>query len=264
MNVNEKIIVITGASSGIGAAAAQLLARKGGRVVLLARREAQLAEVAQSIRAQGGQAAIYPIDLTNAAATSYVARVIMADIGVPDVLVNNAGAGRWLTVAETSPEEGAQMMAAPYFAAFNITRAFLPAMLQRDAGHILNVTSVASYAAWPGATGYIAARFAMRGFSEGLRADLHRTRIGVTLFAAAKVDTPYFARNPGSEERIPRLSRIVPTLTEAQAAAHIARAIERERREVVVPFMANLFLRWHRVFPRMVGGLLTRTGWQGE
>lgn len=262
MDISGKIAVITGASSGIGAATALLLAQKGARVVLLARREDKLAEVRRDILAQGGQAASYPVDLANAAAVSYVARAVFADVGPPDILINNAGAGRWLTVAETPPEEAEQMMAAPYFAAFNATHAFLPAMLARNSGHILNVTSVASYAAWPGATGYIAARWAMRGFTLGLRADLHRTGIGVTLFAAGKVDTPYFTRNPGSEERIPGLSRIVPTLSSAQAAAAIARAVQRERREVIVPPIAALFVQLHKFLPGVVDRLLIQTGWQ--
>lgn len=262
MDISGKIAVITGASSGIGAATALLLAQKGARVVLLARREDKLAEVRRDILAQGGQAASYPVDLANAAAVSYVARAVFADVGAPDILINNAGAGRWLTVAETPPEEAEQMMAAPYFAAFNTTHAFLPAMLARNSGHILNVTSVASYAAWPGATGYIAARWAMRGFTLGLRADLHRTGIGVTLFAAGKVDTPYFTRNPGSEERIPGLSRIVPTLSSAQAAAAIARAVQRERREVIVPPIAALFVQLHKFLPGVVDRLLIQTGWQ--
>lgn len=262
MDISGKIAVITGASSGIGAATALLLAQKGARVVLLARREDKLAEVRRDILAQGGQAASYPVDLANAAAVSYVARAVFADVGRPDILINNAGAGRWLTVAETPPEEAEQMMAAPYFAAFNTTHAFLPAMLARNSGHILNVTSVASYAAWPGATGYIAARWAMRGFTLGLRADLHRTGIGVTLFAAGKVDTPYFTRNPGSEERIPGLSRIVPTLSSAQAAAAIARAVQRERREVIVPPIAALFVQLHKFLPGVVDRLLIQTGWQ--
>ncbi|GAB4150422.1 MAG: SDR family oxidoreductase [Candidatus Promineifilaceae bacterium] len=263
MDISGKIAVITGASSGIGAATALLLAQKGARVVLLARREDKLAEVRRDIVTQGGQAVIYPVDLANAAAVSYVARAVFADVGPPDILINNAGAGRWLTVAETPPEEAEQMMAAPYFAAFNTTHAFLPAMLARNSGHILNVTSVASYAAWPGATGYIAARWAMRGFTLGLRADLHRTRIGVTLFAAGKVDTPYFTRNPGSEERIPGLSRIVPTLSSAQVAAAIVRAVQQERHEVIVPPIATLFVQLHKFLPGVVDRLLIQTGWQG-
>ena len=263
MEISGKTAVGTGASSGICAATAQLLAQKGARVILLARREEKLAEVRRDILAQGGQAIVYPVDLTNAAAVAFVARAVLAGVGAPDILINNAGAGRWLTVAETTPEEAVQMMAAPYFAAFNVTHAFLPAMLARQSGHILNVTSVASYAAWPGATGYTAARWALRGFTLGLRADLHRTRIGVTLFAAAKVDTPYFAQNPGSEERIPGLSQIVPTLSAAQAAAAIVRAVQRERREVIVPAMAGLFVQLYKFLPGVVDRLLIQTGWQG-
>ena len=111
-----------------------------------------------------------------------MAERINADVGTPDIIVNNAGAGQWKFVDETSPEEAVQMMAVPYFAAFYVTHAFLPGMLRRNTGHIVNVSSVGSRFVWPGATAYIAARWAVRGFTEALRADLAGTKIGVTLF----------------------------------------------------------------------------------
>lgn len=264
MNWQGKLAVVTGASSGIGAATARLIAEKGGRVVLLARTEEKLQQVSAGISQTGGRSSFYPVDLTNPHATAYIAQQILIDQGVPDLLINNAGAGRWLTVMETDPEEAMQMMAAPYFAAFNTTHAFVPAMLNQNRGHILNVTSLACYIGFPGATGYIAARWAMRGFTEGLRGDLHRTPIGVTLFAAGKVDTPYFAHNPGSEARLPGLSRLMPTLTETQTAAALVKGVEQRKREVVVPAMGAVLLFFNRFFPRLVESLLYRTGWQGK
>jgi NADP-dependent 3-hydroxy acid dehydrogenase YdfG len=128
------LAVVTGASSGIGAATATAMARKGAHVVLLARRENLLREVAHEITGQGGRAHSFAVDLTDAKATAEVAKRITDEIGIPDILVNDAGAGKWRFIDETTPEQAVEMMACPYFAAFNVTHAFLPAMLKRAAG----------------------------------------------------------------------------------------------------------------------------------
>jgi short-subunit dehydrogenase len=255
-------VVITGASSGIGAATAKAMARKGARVALLARTRPALDEVAADITGLGGVARVYPVDLADAQAVDHVCRSVSAELGTPDLLLNNAGAGRWLNVEETSPAEMTQMMAAPYFAAFHVTRAFLPDMLRRGTGHIVSVASPASILPWPGATAYAAARWALHGFTEALRADLYGTGLRVTLFIAGKVDSPYWAHNPGAEERAPGIARLVPTLTVGQAAASLVRAVEADKGRVIVPFMLWLFATAHRIFPAPIEWLVWRTGWR--
>ncbi len=169
MNISRRVALVTGASSGIGAATAKAIARRGGRVLLVARSKPALAQVAAEICANGGAAHVYPADVADPAEVDRLARAIMDEVGTPDILINNAGAGRWLSVEETDPAEVAQMMAVPYFAAFYVTRAFLPAMLRRGSGHIVNLSSPICYLAWPGAAAYGAARWAMRGFTMHLR-----------------------------------------------------------------------------------------------
>jgi len=154
------------------------------------------------------------------------------------------------------------MMAVPYFAAFEMTRAFLPGMLARGSGHVINLTSPASRLVWPGANAYTAARWAMRGFSEALRADLAGTGIDVTLVVPGKVASRYFEANPGSEERIPRISSLIPTLSPEAVAAAIVGVIERPRREVVLPAMLRLLFLVHHVAPWPVEALMVRTGWR--
>ncbi len=191
-----------------------------------------------------------------------VARRITEDLATPDIVVNNAGAGRWLFVDETTPAEAVQMMAVPYFAAFNVTRAFLAEMLTRNSGHFVFVSSVGSRFVWPGATAYLAARWAVRGFSEALRADLHGTGIRVTLYESGTVTTPYWERNPASRERVPRLGKLVRDVTAEEAAEAIVEGVERNKRLVVIPFMMKLTYWQHAVFPGLVQWLMTRTGYR--
>ena len=262
MKLENTLAVVTGASSGIGAATARLMAGRGVGVVLLARSAGPLEELAGEIKAAGGSAWAYPVDLTDAAATAAVAARVLAEVGVPDILVNNAGLGRFLAIDETTAGEAAEMMAAPYFAAFHTTHAFLPAMLGRKRGTIVNVTSPASRLPWPGATAYAAARWAMRGFNESLRADLYRTGLRTMLVTPGKVTSAYFANNPGSEERIPAIARISKTLTPEEVAAALIKGVEANKRSVVTPRMIQVFFVLHALFPRTIEFLVNSTGWK--
>ena len=260
MNLNNKIMVVTGASSGIGAATAKAAGRERARLVLLARNQAKLEEVAEDIRRSGGAAHPYAVDLTVAEAVAEVAKKITAEVGTPDIIFNNAGVGKWLSVEDTDPDEAVKMMASPYFAAFFVTRAFLPDMLKRNSGYIVNMTSAASRLVWPGATAYIAARWAMHGFTEGLRADLTGTGIGVMLASFAKVASSYWGNNPGSEERLPKAQSMVRVLTPEEAAQAIIGGIKRNKYEVVAPFMLRFVYALNYFFPGTTRRIMTAGG----
>lgn len=262
MQISGKTALVTGASSGMGAAIAKELAKQGAQVLLLARNEARLKQVETEIKAAGGQARFYCVDLGDAQAVSGAAKRIQTEVGTPDILVNNAGSGCWKSMQDTSSDEAWQMMELPYFAAFNITRAFLPEMLKRNTGHIVNMSSVGSRFVWPGATAYLAARWAVRGFTEALRADLYDTKIGVTLYESGVVNSPYWEHNPGSRERVPKIAKMIPNLSPEQVGVAIAKGIKGNKRLIVIPFMMKTIYLQHFFFPWVVQWLMTTTGYR--
>jgi short-subunit dehydrogenase len=253
------LVLVTGASSGIGEATARRYGASGARVLLLARNAERLEVVADVIRKDGGSASAYPVDLADAGAIEEVSARIASEAGTPDILINNAGGGRWLRLIETTAEEALAMIEVPYLAAFNLTRAFLPKMLARRSGAIACITSPASYVAWPNAAAYIAARAALRGFTEALRADVKGSGLTVTLVVLGVVDSPYWEHNPGSREHVPAASpTLAPTLSTAEAAETIFAGVAARKHTVVKPaFLRALFLL-NAVAPRLVARELRR------
>lgn len=249
----SKLVLITGASSGIGEATAKLYAAKGAEVVLLARNAARLETVADTIRRAGGVARSYALDLADAAAIAETAGRIERETGTPDILINNAGAGRWLPFLDTTPEEARAMMAVPYFAAFDLTRTVLPGMLARGSGGIVFINSPAAYLAWPKASAFIAARRAVAGLAETLQSELKGAGIVVTLVVLGTVETPYWAHNPGSRENMPKSdSRLVAVLTPDEAARTIVEGVAAKRPFVVRPALFRALFVLNALFPRLV------------
>lgn len=262
IRIPDSLIVVTGASQGIGKETAILMAGQGGRVILLARSTAKLNELVDYIRSVGGTARAYAVDLADPAAVEAVAQRILRENGVPDIVIHNAGAGRWLAVDETTPAEAQAMLAVPYLAAFNLTHFLLPHMLYRNKGHFVIVNSPVSFMVWPGATGYAAARWALRGFAEGLRGDVRGSKINVTVVTAGETSSNYFVNNPGAAERLPKISRFIPTLTPRQVAKEILYSVQFNVDEITMPFALKLILGFQRFFPKTVTWLVRITGWK--
>lgn len=255
----SKLVLVTGASSGIGEATAKLYGRKGAHVLLLARNAERLDQVAGAIRRSGGSATAYVVDLAEASATAETAARITREAGTPEILINNAGAGRWLPLPDTTPEEARAMMAVPYFAAFDLTHAFAPGMIARGSGGIVFISSPASYLAWPKASAYIAARRAVAGFAEALQSEFKGKGVFVTLVLLGTVETPYWEHNPGSRENMPKTDpRLVPTLTPEQAAEAIVAGAEQRKSFVVKPAIYRALFVLDALFPRLVARQLRR------
>ncbi len=247
MNWPGKRLLITGASSGIGATTAEAAAKRGAELVLVARSADKLEAVAQRIRQGGGIASIHACDVSN---PEQVAR-LAGEVPVPDVLFNNAGAGRWKPLVETDPTEAAGMIAAPYLAYFNATRAFLPGMLARGSGVCIFTNSAASQLIWPGAAAYTAARWAVRGLFEALRAETAGSGVRMAMATFAKVSSEYWENNPGSESHVPAAQRAVPVLSPAQVAEAILDGVAAGREEIVAPWQLRAFFLANRLFPKI-------------
>jgi uncharacterized protein len=255
-----KLVLITGASSGIGEALAKRYGRAGANVLLLARNAERLAAVADAINRAGGAATAYAINLANADAIEETSAKIAREVGTPDILVNNAGAGRWLPLTKTAAAEALSMIEVPYLAAFNLTRAFLPLMLSRRCGAIACVTSPASYLAWPNAAAYIAARRALAGFTEALRTEVRGKGVTVTLIVLGMVESPYWEHNSGSRENAPVAnSRLAPTMSTEDAAEAIFDGVKRRQRTVVKPAMLRAVFLLNAVAPGLVTRRLRRS-----
>ena len=257
---NQKIAVVTGASSGIGAATAKALARDGWRVVLVARRAERLEELAASIASAGGTARAEALDAADGPAVMAMAERVRAEWGAPLLVVNSAGAGEWRFLEETSVVEIVEMIGAPYLAAANTCRAFIADMLEAKRGHFIHVGSPASVMPWPGATAYTASRWALRGLHEALCMDLRGTGLWSSLIYLGEVSSEYFEANPGSHEHIPKIGAWIPVNTPERCANVILKVVRRPRRIVFYPFALRLMAWLAAITPGPTRWLIARTG----
>jgi short-subunit dehydrogenase len=260
--VNKKV-VITGASSGIGAAVANLLSKQGAEVFLVARNPDKLQQLQERIVKAGGKANYYSADLTHYPEVLTMAQVVAETMGAPDLLINSAGAGEWLSFQETPGETFEQMMASPYLATVYTCKAFYEMMVSVENSQIIVINSAASYFHFPGAAGYIAARWALRGFTESLRHDLRHTGLKVSMIVAGKVDSPYFTNNPVSAERIPGIvDTLIKTLSVDEMAKIILKTIQRRTDTLIVPRMMAVSVWLNRLIPGVFIWLMRKTGYQ--
>jgi short-subunit dehydrogenase len=260
MQLKDKLVVISGASRGIGAVTAKALAAEGCVLALLARTQKDLDQVAEAVRKAGGKAYPFVIDLRKLDEIEAVSAQILRDLGTPDVLIHNAGVGRWLFTEETPADEAEDMIALPYKAAFHLTRCLLPSMLAARSGAILAVNSPASIMVWPGSAGYAASRWALRGFVEALRVDLHGTGVRVSEVLLGKVDSDYFVANAGTEARLPRIAKLIPVLSTERAAAILVKVLKTGRRRKIAPMMLRIMSWFAWLTPRIVRALVRSTG----
>ena len=186
--IQEKVVLITGASSGIGEGCARLLAERGARVVLGARRVERLEQLVADIRAAGGQAIACRLDVTDAADVQAFADAAMAEYGRIDVLLNNAGVMPLSMLEALKLDEWNRMIDVNIRGVLHGIAAALPVMQKQRSGQIINVASIGAYRVSPTAAVYCATKYAVRAISDGLRQEVGGD-IRVTLVSPGVVES---------------------------------------------------------------------------
>jgi short-subunit dehydrogenase len=194
-----KRVLITGASSGLGAALARQLAARGAVVGLVARRRDRLGEVLADCRHTSPESAMFVADLADTSALGDLALLAWDALGGIDVLINNAAMPKRRSVVALDPGEAEDVMRVNFFAPMRLTLALLPRMLARGSGMIVNVSSVGGRLGIIHEAAYCASKFALCGWSEAMAVDLHDRPISVKLIEPGPVDTEIWD-HPGSEE----------------------------------------------------------------
>jgi|TARA_R110002020_G_scaffold30237_1_gene95266 hypothetical protein len=190
MDIKNKTVIITGASSGIGEATALKLSKEGANVVLTARREERLQELKSKIEKEGGKAIVVAGDVTNKNDWQHLQKEAKDTFGSIDVLVNNAGLMPLSYVKNLHTDEWDTMVDVNIKGVLNGVSAVLPTMIEQKQGHIINISSVAAYKYFPGGAIYCATKSAVKMFSEGLRQELAPNYgINVTSIEPGAVDT---------------------------------------------------------------------------
>lgn len=224
--VQDKVVLITGASSGIGLTVAHKLADAGAHVLLVSRTEETLKEVQADIQAKGGKADIFPCDLNDMDAIDVVSKQIISSVDHIDILINNAGRSIRRAVHESIDRfhDFERTMQLNYFGAVRLVLNILPQMMHRKNGQIINISSIGVLANATRFSAYVASKAALDAFSRCLSAEVHSHKIAITSVYMPLVRTPMIAPT--------KIYKYVPTLSPEQAADLIAYAIVKRPKKV--------------------------------
>ena len=239
----DKVVLITGASSGIGRALAVAWARRGARVALLARRAEALEDVAGAVEAAGGRAYAVVADVRKSEAVKAAVELVEREWGRVDVLVANAGVGEITRVQDFPVEKAREVFETNVVGAMNSVAAVLPGMLERGDGQLVAISSLAAYRGLPGSGAYCASKAALSTFFESLRVELRPSNIYVTTIHPGFIDTPM---TRGRNRKMPFLLDVEP------AARLMLRAIEARRRTYAFPWQLATIARVGRWLPAVL------------
>lgn len=250
--LRDKVVWITGASSGIGEAMAIEASRKGAKLVLSARREPELQRV-RAACAHPDRVVILPVDLTDFDADA-TAQAAASFFGPVDLLVNNAGISQRGLVLDTSMEVYRRILELDFFACVALSKAVLPGMVARKSGHLVVISSVVAYLGTPQRSGYCSAKHALHGFFDAVRAELWRDQVKVTLIC------PGYIRTQVSMNAITAVGGLHGKMDPAtergmapdECARQAWRAVERDRDEAFVGAKEAMLVRLKRYAPGLV------------
>ena len=241
MNWIDKIIFLTGASSGIGEALALAFAKRGAVLGLVARREEMLRGLAARCEEIGGTARTFAVDVTDAGAVRQAADELRSEFGHIDLLIANAGiGGNNVETRSLEPDAVKQVIDINLLGAVNSVHAVLPEMLKRGRGHLVAISSLAGFRGLPKSAAYSASKAGMTAFFESVRLDVQHQGIDVTIIQPGFIKTPLTA---GRENKMPFLMDL------DNAIPHFIRAIEKKKKFAAFPWQLATLVRAGRMFP---------------
>lgn len=225
--VQNKIVVITGASEGIGFAVAKLFAEKGARVVLASRSPGKLKDASAKIRAQS---TLITCDVSKPADVAQLKNAVMETFGTIDILINNAGITRFKPTWETSIKDWQAVLNTNLTGTFLVTRVFLQEFMRKKSGHIVNIVSVAGNTAFSNCSAYCSSKFGQLGFSRVLRQEMIPYNVRVTAILPGATDTSIWNDFEGTLER----SRMMRPRDVAEAVWYACNADKRVTPEEII------------------------------
>ena len=248
----KPVILITGASSGIGAATALYFGKRGYRVALAARRLDRLREVALEICNSGGEASAIEADVSSSAQVQGLVERTLENYGRIDVLFNNAGFGRmrWLQNLDLEADIETQLQV-NLLGTIRTVKAVLPTMIAQQSGHIINMSSVSGYIATPTYSIYAATKFGLRGFTDALRREMIQHNVQVSGIYPGPVKTE-FIEHMGSERKSGFKTPTWVVLTSEDVARAVWKLNQHPRRAVVLPGMFSWIIVLEQWFPALV------------
>ncbi|MFN2589402.1 MAG: SDR family oxidoreductase [Actinomycetota bacterium] len=259
-----EVVVITGATSGVGRATAARFARDGARVAVLARGRDGLDGAVKEVESLGGRAVAIPVDVADAEQVEAAAAAVEGQLGDIDVWINNAMTTVFAEVKDVSSEEFRRTMDVNYMGMVNGTLAALRRMLPRDRGAIVQVGSALAYRSIPLQAAYCASKHAVQGFTKSLRCELLHNGSGVRLSIVhlPGLNTPQFDH---SRSRMPKRAQPVPPIYQPEVAAEgVYWAAHHRRPEVWVGGTTVATILANRVIPRVLDHYLARTNYRAQ
>jgi NADP-dependent 3-hydroxy acid dehydrogenase YdfG len=258
IDLKGKVVLITGASSGFGEDAARLFAAHGASVVLAARRIERMQAEVERIQASGGEAMATPVDVTNRADIENMVKSVLENYGQIDILFNNAGFGRmdWLEALDPARDIHTQI-AVNLTGLIEVTHAVLPYMLQRNNGHIINMSSVAGWLAAPTFSIYAATKFGVRGFTDALRREVAHRGIQVSGIYPGPAATE-FSEHTG-KSNIKKGFKLPGgiTMTSEYVARQVLKTAKHPRRAVILPWWFAPIIWFDGAFPTITDWIQT-------
>lgn len=254
MNLKDKVVVVTGAGSGMGREITLELVRRGAKVAAV---DMHQMSVQETVDLAGVSVAAFTLDVTDRAAVANLPAKIRAVLGEVDILINNAGIIQpFIPIQDLTFEQAEKVMNVNFYGPFSMIKAFLPGLLARPEAHILNVSSMGAYAPVPGQSIYGASKAAVKLMTEGLRSELMGTNVGVTVAFPGAVATN-ITINSGIE--LPKMAAGAPAFKQTAApiaAKMMVDAIEKKRARITVGKDATMMDRLSRINPIFAANLI--------